>query len=136
MPVERTAALKRRANIDAYFTPLQKHSDASHIALKPSKQPIQGLSIEENLISREEETSLLGFLDSESWRTDLSRRTIHYGGTYCLMPPANASPEEKERISKQIFQAKRIPEELGWLVKRMVTQGLYDNNAPPKYCIV
>lgn len=136
MPVERVLPLKKRANIEAYFTPLKRPSDGAATTSRRPQQQIQGLSIENDLITQDEETSLLNFIDCESWRTDLSRRTIHYGGTYCLMPPADASPEEKERINKQIFKAKDIPQELDWLVERMIAQGLYDQHAPPRYCIV
>ncbi|KAK8209186.1 hypothetical protein M8818_003881 [Zalaria obscura] len=95
-----------------------------------------GLSLFPDFITAKEETSLLQFLDAQSWRTDLSRRTMHYGGTYCLMPPRNASPAVRKQYEQNIITAPAIPLELNFLIDRMVAEGLYTINERPEYCIV
>lgn len=95
-----------------------------------------GLSIIKQFISVDEEQAVLSFLDSQTWRTDLSRRTMHFGGTYCLMPPRNASPEVKKKIEQTIIQAEPMPPQLGFLVDKMVRHGLYSDTRRPAYCIV
>ena len=95
-----------------------------------------GLSLVENFVTPDEEAQLLSFLFLQPWRTDLARRTMHYGGTYCLMPPRTSTPEERKRIESTIFTADPIPPELKWLVDRMVSSGLYEAGARPEFCIV
>lgn len=95
-----------------------------------------GLAILVDFVSTTEESELLSFFDRQKWRTDLARRTIHYGGTYCLMPPRSATPDERKRIEADIKTADALPGTLHWLVDRMVEQGLYQENARPEFCIV
>jgi alkylated DNA repair dioxygenase AlkB len=60
--------------------------DLFQIAKDPSKakifEPISGLRYIPNFISREEEATLIRFVDSEKWMTDLKRRVQHYGFKY------------------------------------------------------
>lgn len=97
---------------------------------------VPGLSIASSFITAAEESALLAFLDTQQWRTDLARRTIHYGGTYCLMPPRGATASERLAIEKTIIDAPRLPVELDFVIDRMVQQHLYNLDAKPQYCIV
>jgi len=109
----------------------QKPSTTSNL---PNLPP--GLSLHPNFITPAEESTLLNFLDCESWRTDLSRRTLHYGGTYCLMPPRTATPSERKAIESQIYTASPIPPELDFLITRMISAGFYTERNKPAFCIV
>ncbi|OQO15182.1 hypothetical protein B0A48_00565 [Cryoendolithus antarcticus] len=97
---------------------------------------LPGLSTLPSFLTSSEETSLLAFLATQKWRTDLARRCIHYGGTYCLMPPRSASPSTRKKIEAQIFKADPLPPELDFVVDRMVETGLYSEDARPEFCIV
>lgn len=100
------------------------------------KGEIPGLHILKEFINTDEETALLNFLDAQQWRADLSRHVIHYGGTYCLMPPRTATPEERKKIESTILKAQPIPNTLDFLIDRMVDQQLYFEATTPEYCIV
>lgn len=141
---------KRKA-IDEFFQPLakhRKHATAPSLALQQtdskkilgiseSKTSVPGLGLYETFVTAVEEQQILDFLNDGSrcsWRTDLSRRTMHFGGTYCLMPPSTASSHEREQ--SKVLQAPSMPEELSWLIDRMVTSGIFERNKKPQYCIV
>ena len=132
---------RKRKTLHDYFAsevpkqPLHKTPKKSP-DLKSPPSPISGLSVIPNFVSSIEESSLLSFLAAQKWRTDLSRRTIHYGGTYCLMPPRNATPDERKRVENTILTADPIPSELTWLIDRMVDQDLYIAKGRPEFCIV
>lgn len=124
--------------IQDYFEPYkgkEKPWKAKETSARTVRQ-VPGLSILASFITPEEESSLLSFLDAQSWRTDLSRRTIHYGGTYCLMPPRNAPLSERRAIEQKIITAPNFPDALSFLVERMIEQGLYSQDSRPEYCIV
>ena len=148
---------KRRGTLDEYFRTSSKKVDAksqniiradeafsatakwtSSLLPGPRRTSVPGLTIHPSFISTAEEHALLSFLSTQSWRTDLSRRTIHYGGTYCLLPPRNATPDERKRVESTVIPATPMPKELNWLVDRMVARGLYDrlDRKRPEYCIV
>lgn len=135
--------------INDFFKPVSKRPSPEQVptpqrglegkpkqAFTIKETPVPGLTLLPNFIKPAEEASILSFLDVPSkctWRTDLSRRTMHFGGTYCLMPtksniPTNAKPE--------ILQAPPIPRELEWLIQRMVEAQIFPDNQRPQYCIV
>lgn len=87
-------------------------------------------------VSATEEQQLLAFLSTQSWRTDLSRRSIHYGGTYCRMPPRDASPATRTKIEKDIITADPMPTALVFVLDRMIERGIYLPDQRPEYCIV
>lgn len=130
--------MKRRTLHDYFNNTPHKIPKKDHVT--PSKLErhctVPGLSIEKEFISADEETSLLAFLDDQTWRTDLARRTMHYGGTYCLMPPREASPEIRKKVEETIITAPSMPEELTFLIDRMVKHGFYEADARPEFCIV
>lgn len=95
-----------------------------------------GLSVRTSFVTVDEETELLAFLDAQPWRTDLARRTMHYGGTFCLMPPRDASPATRKKVEATILKAQDIPSALDFVVNRMVEQGLYEPDQRPQFCIV
>ncbi|KAK6434322.1 hypothetical protein LTR95_009498, partial [Oleoguttula sp. CCFEE 5521] len=117
-------------------TPIPAISGSHETLIELSHPTLPGLSTVPGFLSTSEEASLLAFLDKQSWRTDLARRCIHYGGTYCLMPPRSASPATKKKVESQIFTADPLPPELGLVVDRMVEAGLYKEDARPEFCIV
>ena len=141
---------KKRKAINDFFEPIRGHPSSRQVskahdsglakepeqALIPQRTPVSGLTLVPNFIAPSEEQDLLRFLNDTSkctWRTDLSRRTMHFGGTYCLMPSechslANHKPE--------ILQAPPIPEEFGWLIQRMIDACIFPATQRPQFCIV
>ena len=112
--------------------PLQ--SFIAHVS--PTDATVPGLHVIPDFINPTEEQNLLTFLDSQAWRTDLSRRTMHYGGTYCIMPPRSATAAERKFIESTILTAPPIPDELTFLLNRMVKHSLYAALEKPEFCIV
>ena len=141
--------IKKRKAINDFFIPIAKSHKTSNVPVRigsscdnneavlgPQKTPVPGLTIYHDFISPAEEASLLAFLNDPSkctWRTDLSRRTMHFGGSYCLMPSKASSPSPTK---PQILQAPSIPNELNWILQRMVDNGIFPPNQKPQYCIV
>lgn len=100
------------------------------------KTPVPGLLLYANFINHAEEENILAFLkDPErcTWRTDLSRRTLHFGGTYCVMSPKNQNALSTKPV---VLQAPPLPLELDWVIQRMVDAGIFQNGQRPQYCIV
>jgi len=97
---------------------------------------VPGLTLLPEFVTPTEQLSVLDFLSTQPWRTDLARRTIHYGGTYCLMAPRNATATERAAIEKTIITASPIPHETQWLIDRMISHDLYKDAKRPEYCIV
>ena len=95
-----------------------------------------GLTLLHDFITEEEEARLLDYLDRQHWRTDLARRTMHFGGTYCLMPPRDSSPATRKKIEGTILTAPDMPRDLDFLMKKMIASGLYEVDRRPEYCIV
>lgn len=144
-------ATKRKA-INDFFLPVAKHV----ASLEPKKRELEesvstlskhlgsrgtsvpGLTLHPDFITSNEECNILAFLNDTArcvWRTDLSRRTMHFGGTYCLMPTkteAKASSQSKPKI----LQAPPMPEEFAWLIQRMVDAAIFPDDKRPQYCIV
>jgi hypothetical protein len=52
------------------------------------------------------------------------------------MAPKTAGVDEREAISKNIITAAPIPDDLNWLIDRMITSALYTAEFPPRFCIV
>ncbi|RDW65445.1 hypothetical protein BP5796_10137 [Coleophoma crateriformis] len=113
---------------------------------------VPGLTIIPNFISREEEEGLLNFLDDAercTWRTDLSRKCMHFGGTYCLFtpPPRPTNPQSKTIAltntpsvsappKPTIHTAPPIPPEFSPLLSRFAAQSIFPPGKAPQYCIV
>ncbi|KAL8667975.1 MAG: hypothetical protein Q9168_007156 [Polycauliona sp. 1 TL-2023] len=142
-------ATKRKA-INDFFLPVKRHPSASaNVETQgqcdlvwtsdhptPIKTSVPGLLLYGNFISRQEEADILAFLDDPklcTWRTDLSRRTMHFGGTYCLMPQKATISAESEPT---VLHAPPMPQKLHWLIQRMVASNIYDDEQRPQYCIV
>ncbi len=140
---------KRRA-INDFFTPIAKQRtsrearsilsentrDVPTENLSLQSTAVPGLTLHHNFVNATEEQQVLGFLNDPSkctWRTDLSRRTMHFGGTYCLMPPKTNPPSQSK---PQILQAPPMPQELNWLIQRMVDGNVFPDSQRPQYCIV
>lgn len=130
---------KKRKTLDDFFINNRPSKQSrTSTATKPphGHQGIPGLRVLTDFVTVEEEQELLRFLDLQEWRTDLARRVIHYGGTYCLMPPRTATPEQRIQIEKTILTAHSMPNQLDFVVSRMIGQTLYANATAPEYCIV
>jgi alkylated DNA repair dioxygenase AlkB len=132
-----TTSAKRpqQASLDTFFTKRQRSDPPRKPPIEQS-ETVPGLSVVPNFVTPHEEAELLAFLSAQNWRTDLARRVIHYGGTYCLMPPRSASLDEKKRIESQILTADPIPPALEFILSRTVEHGIYAADNLPKYCIV
>ena len=139
--------LKKRKAIDDFFVPTTKSpkpSGSSPFKVSPrwdgtGKDQVPGLEIRSNFITEKEEQRVLNFLDDTTrcrWRTDLSRRTMHFGGSYCLMPPKSIISSKSKSSTPEIIQAPPMPGELSWLVQRFVDTGVFRYNERPQYCIV
>lgn len=141
---------RKRKDISDFFLPLSKRAaSATETLHSPGKSRVDvtpqlavpGLEIQETFVTAEEETRILDFLndpDKCTWRTDLSRRTMHFGGTYCLMPPRHTAPTTtKVPVSRpEILQAPPMPAELDWLLDRFATRNVFAPAQRPQYCIV
>ncbi|MCJ1456917.1 hypothetical protein MMC28_007283 [Mycoblastus sanguinarius] len=141
---------KKRRVISDFFTPVAKsqviqdlrhnqqpdQEKESSADLASHKAAVPGLSVYASFINPAEEQRILAFLNDPSrctWRTDLSRRTMHFGGTYCLMP---SKSDGVDSVEAEILQAPPMPEELSWLIQRMVDASMFSDNQRPQYCIV
>lgn len=166
----------KRKRIDDFFSPTGRAPGHGHsgVVASPvgcdvgkcaiarvensSKSLVPGLDVRLGFVTREEEAELLRFLDDESkctWRTDLRRRCMHFGGTYCLFTPPskssgttnNAAPSKHVTLSSpsatrstepkpEIIQAPPMPTEFDWLLDRFVTAGIFEEGKRPQFCIV
>jgi alkylated DNA repair dioxygenase AlkB len=129
---------KKRKCINDFFasTTVKKRLKAEQNADTTRPSSVPGLRIIKDFVTEAEEQQLLHFLDAQHWRTDLSRRCMHYGGTYCLMPPRAATPAERKAIESNIIDAPPIPAGIDFIVMRMLERGLYTFERKPEYCIV
>lgn len=131
---------EKRKTLEDYFVKqaAKRHrlSDSGQPRHKDSSISIPGLQILEDFVSTDEEHLILDFLDKQTWRTDLARRVIHYGGTYCLMPPRSADAEARKRIESTIIKAADLPSELAFVVDKMIYHHLYTVSTRPEFCIV
>jgi alkylated DNA repair dioxygenase AlkB len=134
---------KKRRDITDFFLPVSKRSATPATVTTyaqgnptPVITAVPGLSILDNFITPSEEEAILYFLNDASkctWRTDLSRRTMHFGGTYCLMP---AKSNSAKTVKAEVLQAPPMPTELNWLLDRFETRGIFRPDQRPQYCIV
>lgn len=144
------ATHKKRKAINDFFTPIPKQRtsrEARSILSEntkdvPTENPslqstaVPGLTLHHNFVNATEEQQVLAFLNDPSkctWRTDLSRRTMHFGGTYCLMPRKTDPPSQSK---PPILQALPMPQELNWLIQRMIDVNVFPDSQRPQYCIV
>lgn len=104
----------------------------SKIARTADRGIPNGLSLIPEFTTPAEELFLLNFFDTQPWRTDLARRTMHFGGTYCCMPAKGSDPP----IKPEIKQAPPIPPEFDNLMQKFIAAGIYEPDALPEYCIV
>ena len=127
---------RKRKTLHEYFTSSTPQPKTPSTTLRPTNDSVPGLTILNSFISITEEQQISAFLSTQSWRTDLSRRSIHYGGTYCRMPPRDASPGRRTKIENDIITAAPMPKELGLVLDRMMERGVYPVDQRPEYCIV
>ncbi|KAL8933805.1 MAG: hypothetical protein Q9216_006206 [Gyalolechia sp. 2 TL-2023] len=140
--LQESSSRKRKA-IDDYFRPLKtsarKEGGNRTLLVTTQKETttaVPGLSLLLDFVSLAEEREILAFLNDSAkctWRTDLSRRTIHFGGTYCIMPRRNCTSDASKA---EVLQAPDLPLELGWLVQRLVDARVYSDKQKPQFCIV
>lgn len=129
-----------------FFLPDPKAAKNPSTCLTSLIQEVPGLSLHRDFVTQDEEANLLRFLRSEqcTWRTDLSRKTMHFGGEYCLMPSKqsvfwgekdNDTRTVSPSASPQTMQAPPMPSQFDWLLQRMTQRGIYAGQIP-QYCIV
>ena len=140
------ASLSKRKSIPDFFLPRPKRTTNDTKGPDRSKSNsikeavadcVPGLTLWSDFISETEENEILNFLNDArkcTWRTDLSRRTMHLGGTYCLLPSKCAA--QSEIFAPQVLQAPAMPIELSWLIQRMVEASIFPADRKPQYCIV
>ncbi|KAL9009559.1 MAG: hypothetical protein Q9173_005421 [Seirophora scorigena] len=140
---------RKRKAIDDFFTPTKRRFESpdstrgtqlsrTDKALKLARRDtaVPGLCLCRYFISPTEEQDIVAFLNDPSkctWRTDLSRRTMHFGGTYCILPSKREIPV---RSKPEVLQAPEMPQDLHWLVQRFVDSGVYGDGRRPQFCIV
>jgi alkylated DNA repair dioxygenase AlkB len=130
---------KKRKTLHDYFGSSRLNSTRGNTVINsatPKASGVPGLEIVSSFVTPAEERTILSFLSTQQWRTDLARRVIHYGGTYCLMPPRSATQAEIKAIESVIIKAELIPAQLKFITDKMVSLGLYADIARPQYCIV
>lgn len=141
---------KRKA-IDDFFLPKKRHPRPSanddilpgcksdrilRETAQLKKTPVPGLLLYNDFVNHTEEADILAYLNASgecTWRNDLSRRTMHFGGTYCVMPQKTNNPAA---IKPAVLQAPPMPQKLQWLIQRMVASDIYQDGQRPQYCIV
>ena len=130
----------KRKTIDDF---LDSTAGRQHPQLQPLKSKdefnVPGLSLRTDFVTKTEERAILDFLDDEircTWRTDLSRRTMHFGGTYCLLPSKQETSNTSKAPRADVIQAPLMPPELSWLIQRFVDEGVFQDEQRPQYCIV
>lgn len=147
---------KRKRLISDFFTSKRRCS-ASPGTSKISSEPpapvppaVPGLTILRHFVPRDEEGQLLAFVYDPAkctWRTDQSRRCMHFGGTYCLYkaPNQKAFPSSHHNFSgghetakskPQVLQAPPMSSDLSWLIDRFVAKKVFGADKIPQYCIV
>lgn len=135
---------KRKRLISDFFTSKRQHPDESGSPRLSLELPccifptVPGLTILRDFVSKDEEQQLLDFLYHSAkctWRTDLSRRCMHFGGTYCLYTPANQK-HETSTSKPEVLQAPLMPSDLSWLIDRFICKGIFTADQIPQYCIV
>ncbi|KAL8756284.1 MAG: hypothetical protein Q9184_004546 [Pyrenodesmia sp. 2 TL-2023] len=140
--------MKRKA-INDFFLPRKKRStglasldslgvinETNVPRLGAQETAVPGLSLYRDFVTPTEEAGILAFLNNSSrcaWRTDLSRRTMHFGGTYCVMPSKH---DIAEQAKPEILEAPDMPRELQWLIQRFVDANVYRDDQRPQFCIV
>lgn len=102
---------------------------------------VPGLSLHEAFVTPTEEIVLLDFLNDTArctWRNDLSRRSMHFGGTYCLFDASTFSKETgtTKAPKPKVLEAPMMPPELDFLLDRFSDQGIFAPGQRPQYCIV
>lgn len=143
------SSIAKRKTIDDFFASKKKRSkgqdrvngsaicDEEDITKSPVQETaVPGLYLHLNFVSPSEEQQILAFLNDPSrctWRTDLSRRTMHFGGTYCLMPKKG---EPSSQAKPEVLEAPEMPHELCWLIQRFIDTGIYQPDKKPQFCIV
>ena len=143
----------KRKNIGDYFLPITKRQtpNTAPPCLNPLAtvtrtgdggfQPgtatsVPDLTLHKAFVSPTEEQEVLAYLNDASqctWRSDLSRRTMHFGGTYCLMPTKS---DLNSDATPKILQAPAMPRAFDWLIQRMVDAQVFSTDHRPQYCIV
>ncbi|KAJ9104433.1 hypothetical protein QFC21_001928 [Naganishia friedmannii] len=119
--------------------PIRQQSKPSrHMFASPDdlSSQVPGLSVIPEFITHATEDELLQYLDVQPWRTDLARRTMHFGGTYCLMKSRMHDSKEDESDKPEVIQAPPIPPQFNSLMRSFSEQGIYESNNLPEYCIV
>lgn len=125
---------KRKSPAD-FFKPRAKCLNKSSSNTESvANSGVPGLEIVPDFITVAEEEELLRYLNSSdcTWRTDLARRCMHFGGTYCCLPP----PAERKTVKPEIKQAPPMPHQLDWLITRFVDHEVYALDCIPEFCIV
>lgn len=128
--------IKKKSTSRVTLDSLKESDEASVPRIAVQQTAVPGLSLYRSFVTPAEEAGILAFLNDSSrcaWRTDLSRRTMHFGGTYCVMP-------SKDNVARQakpeILQAPDIPQEFQWLIQRLVDTNVYRDDRRPQFCIV
>ncbi|KUJ19034.1 uncharacterized protein LY89DRAFT_474803 [Mollisia scopiformis] len=152
-PYQAQSSPNKRKRLISDFFASKRQSPGT---LKATSEPlplvtpaVPGLTVLREFVSKDEEEQLLDFLNDPAkctWRTDLKRRCMHFGGTFCLLPKKKAAPssdhaaspgEHETRSNKpQVLQAPPMPFELSWLLDRFVAKGVFGADQIPQYCIV
>ncbi len=133
VPITKRAAIQSPIQSLEISGEVRKNEEIKSYANHDTSVP--GLALHRGFITPSEEQNILAFLNDPSkckWRTDLSRRTMHFGGIYCLMP----NKAESQPAKPQILPAPPMPEELNWLIQRMVDALVFPEDRKPQYCIV
>lgn len=140
--------MKRKAINDFFLPTIKKPTalasldslevidEANAPRFEAQETAVPGLSLYRDFVTPTEEAGILGFLNDSSrcaWRTDLSRRTMHFGGTYCVMP---SKDDAAKQAKPEILQAPDMPQEFQWLIQRFVDSNVYRDDQRPQFCIV
>jgi hypothetical protein len=143
---------RQRTLFDAgYFvtTPASSSNGALHQKKRRALPKIEGLSYIPNFVNVQEQVLIIKELDKRPWRTDIQRRTQHYGGYYVYKHKAtetqrrlnqqgksHAAASGKQHEAGKGIKAPQIPSELGFIIDRLIQHGIYPPDAPPDVLVV
>lgn len=133
VPVIKRPAIQGPTKLQGLSQESSRNEAIGLCAIRQTEVP--GLTVHQDFVSPSEEQRILAFLNDPSkckWRRDLRRRTMHFGGTYCLMP----NKAESQSAKPQVLQAPSMPKEFDWLIQRMVDAHVFPSDERPQYCIV
>ncbi|KAJ3034659.1 hypothetical protein HDV00_004798 [Rhizophlyctis rosea] len=104
------------------FVSTRPNSSRPPLHLKSLADKFPGLSYCPSFLTPSEQSTVLAYLDTLPWRTDLQRRTMHFGGTYCY---------SHHTLNRPRSPPPTIPNALSFITTRLIDLNVYPLSNPP-----